>query len=215
VPYPLSADPEAFQVALTLLAIAAILALGNRRLVVVPLMLQYVLVAALLAADASQPVFLIRVTLGVAISTILYITGHHMTRNLAAQHRSTQGEGRVRALFPPRMVALFRLVALLWAMLMAFGLWHAYPVANLPPLLTLAAMVLLLVGPMLAIVSSDPLHVGVGALVLLTGFEAVFLSLETSLLVVALLGTLDVLVALTVSYNCERWLESVLQETGP
>lgn len=212
MPYPLSADLETFQVALTLLVIAALLALGNRRLIVVPLMLQYVLIAALLVTDASQPVFLIRVTLGIAISTILYITGHHMTRALAGRALPDRGQGR--APFPQRMGGLFRLVALFWAMLMAFGLWRAYPVPNLSPLLTLAAMVLLLVGPTLAVVSSDPLHVGVGALVFLTGFEAIYLSLETSLLVVALLGTLDILVALTISYNCERWLEVVMQETA-
>jgi hypothetical protein len=214
MPYPLSADPETYQVAITLVVVAVLLALGNRRLLVVPLMLQYVLVSALLSADISQPIFVIRVTLGAAISTILYITGNHMERTLAGKGVAA-GEGPPARPLPPSMGGFFRLLALAWAMLMAFGLWNAYPLTNLPALLTLTAFVLLTLGVTLALVSPDPLHIGVGCLMLLTGFEAVYLSLEASLLVVALLGLLDILIALAISYNCEQWLDAIAEEALP
>ncbi len=196
-----------------LLVVVALLAWGDRRLVAVPLMLQYVLAGVLLSPDISQPLFLIRVTLGIAVSVIVHITGRHMVHVLMAEgplraERGTAAQPKARR----DMGELFRVVALLWSLLMAFGLWHAYPLTGIPPMLAFAALALLLVGATLALVSSDPLFVGVGALVLLAGFEIFYLSFETSLLVVALLGALDILLALVVSYSCERWVEASLQE---
>ncbi len=215
MPQPLTANAETYQVAITLAVMAALLALGNRRMLVVPLMLQYVLVSVLLSPDISQPLFIIRATLGVAISTILYITGNHMERTLSRRRAANGGTASAQPWLSLGMGPLFRLLALAWGMLMAFGLWKTYPLPDMPVLLVLTAAALLTVGATLTLVSADPLHIGVGCLILLTGFEAVFLSLEASLLVVAILGMLDILIALAVSYNCERWLEAVTEEVAP
>jgi hypothetical protein len=211
----LSANPEILRVAVTMAVMATLLALGNRRLVVVPLMLQYVLVGTLVGGEITEPIFIIRVTLGVAISTIIYITSVHMDQALGAR-RSLALAGRASPpALPLGMGRGFRLLALALAMLMGYGLWDAYPWGSVPPHMALAACMLLAAGLALALISTDPLYLGIGAWLLLSGFETVYLSLEASLLVVALLGMLDILVALAVSFGCESWLDVFAQEPSP
>jgi hypothetical protein len=54
--------------------------------------------------------------------------------------------------------------------------------------------------------STDPLRMGIGLLVFINSLEALYLTLESSLLVVALTGLLDILVALAIAYASESWL---------
>lgn len=201
MPAPVGAASEVYRVVISLAALTAMLALASRRTLVVPLMLQYVLVATLSGADLADPIFFLRLTLGAAISIIVYITGAHLDKGLADADPGRLPRGLGRS---------FSLVAMAWAMLTALGVWNAYPLTNLSASLVLAAYTLVLVGATMTMVSADPVRMGVGALLLLSGVEAVYLTLEPSLLVVALMGILSILVALAVSYGSESWLDAAL-----
>ncbi len=215
MPTLLSIHPEILRVAVTVGVMAVLLALSNRRLIVVPLMLQYVLVATLVGSELTQPIFIIRLTLGVAISTIIFITSAHMQQALDDRQTTDVGRRIARPSFPLSMGRGFRLLTLALAMLMAYGLWDAYAWGTVPADVALAACMLLAIGLALALISTDPLYLGVGALILLSGFETIYLYLEASLLVVALLGMLDILVAMAVSFGCESWLDAFVQKETP
>jgi hypothetical protein len=65
------------------------------------------------------------------------------------------------------------------------------------------------VGLVLMIAGIDPLRAGIGLLVLLNGFQALYAFLEHSLLVIGMLGVLDLLVALGIAVCTEFWLQSI------
>jgi hypothetical protein len=200
MPASLTGDPEILRVVITLAVTGAMLAIASPRLLMVPLVLQYVLVATLLRGGPGDPIFIIRIALGAAISTIVYITGSHVESARAASEAGA---------FPRGVGRGFRLVALAWAVLVAFGLWSAYPLGTIPGSLALSAYVLIAVGATLALIGADPLRMGVGVLLLLSGFEGVYLTLETGLVALALLGIVEILVALAVSYGTESWLTAI------
>ena len=215
MPDLLSLPPEILRVAITIGVMAVLLAFSNRRLFVVPLMLQYVLVATLVGSQLADPIFIIRVTLGVAIATIVFITGNHMEQALGDRRAPDVARDTPRPALPLGMGGAFRLLTLALAMLMAYGLWDAYPWETVPAHLALAACMLLAIGLALALISTDPLYLGIGTLILLSGFATAYLHLEASLLAVALLGMLDILVALAVSFGCESWLSTFALEETP
>jgi hypothetical protein len=178
----------------------------------VPLIVQYVLVAAIVGSGLTDPPFGIRLTLGLAISAILYNTANRMEGLLerASADAGTPAAPAIRDIGP-----VFRLLALLLGALLAFGIWSSAPASALSNTESLAAYWLGAVGLCLVLVSSDPLRMGVGILVLTNGFEVAYLSLETSLLVVASMGLVDILIALAVAYVNENWLESVEGSVRP
>lgn len=206
MPVSLAAAPEVQRVLVTLVAATVMLALASERTLVVPLALQYTLVALLLTREVTSPLFAMRAILTVAISANVYITGSHMEQALHSARSARQPRGMGRA---------YRLAALAWALMIAFGLWYGYPLLHLPRTLTLAAYALMMVGATCALVSTDPLRMGAGALLLLAGFEAILLSLESSLVVVALFGMLEIVLALAVSFASERWIEVLLGGGAP
>jgi len=113
------------------------------------------------------------------------------------------------------MGPLFQLVAMALGVLMAVGFWTRDPLPALQPAMTLTALWLGAVGVMMALIGSDPLRLGIGALVCINAFQEVYLALEPSLLIVALTGVLEILLALAVAYASERWLLVALQEEAP
>jgi hypothetical protein len=212
MPNLLVLDPQLLRTAVTLIAITGLLALNNRRLIIVPLLVQYVLVASLVSYQIAEPLFAIRLTLGGAIAAILYITANRL-ESLREDPASPALAGGLKGIPLVRgMGATFRLLALALGALLAFGFWSGTSFSNLASPLSLTALWLGAVGLCLLIVSTDPLHIGIGLLIFVNGVEAIYLSLESSLLVVASLGLVDILIALAIAYISENWIESISGE---
>lgn len=211
--------PATVWIALAMLSLP--LAFDNRRFACLVLLAQYVLFALLLAPQLYTPVVLARLSLGVGICAILYITASRLQR--AAHDVSSdaliarQGAPTIMARPKQRIVrVLFNLSALALAGLLAYSLWSAYPLTLVPPAFSLASYWIVGMGLMTTLVSNDPWRRGVGLLLLVSGGESLYLSLERGLLIMGLLSIIDVMLALAVVYIGEVWLEaSRYQGTAP
>lgn len=202
---------QVLQAAMTLTVATVLLALNDRRLLMVPVALQYVLVASLMGPSVGLPLFGIRLTMGLAISAILYITASRMEKLLGQPVRRRPGNTSPRTPLL-QMGPVFRVLAYALAALLAVGLWNSYPLPSVPAGLQLSAVWLLAVGGSIVLTSADPLRIGVGILVAINGFEAAYLTLESSLLIVALTGLVDLVITLAIAYASDRWIESTMGE---
>ncbi|MBC7234644.1 MAG: hypothetical protein H5T69_02295 [Chloroflexi bacterium] len=194
---------SANQIVLGLVALSAfMLVIEDRRIVLIPLVAQYILLAVLSSSVLYRPVMWVRWGLGIAIGLLLYITASHMQRRQIASLA-----GRSRPL--PSMGFLFRIFSFALSALAAYGLWRAYPSSSIPPESNLAGYLLMIVGIVMMISGVGPLRAGLGVLVFMNGFEAWYFFLERSLLAGALLGALDILAALGIVVCTESWLQVV------
>lgn len=204
---------QVLQAAMTLAVATVLFALSDRRLLMVPVALQYVLVASLMGPAVGLPLFGIRLTMGLAISAILYITATRMERFLGQPVRQRTGNTSPRTALR-QMGTVFRVLAYALAALLAVGLWNSYPLPAVPAALQLSAVWLLAVGGSIVLTSADPLRIGVGILVAINGFQAAYLTLESSLLIVALTGLVDLVITLAIAYASDRWIESISGEVA-
>ena len=123
----------------------------------------------------------------------------------------TESRGRLVPPFAQHIVSVgmspsFRILVVALGAAGAYGLWQAYPIALLPSQINLACYWLLVTGLLLAATSQDPLRTGVALLTLLNGFETGYYTLNTSLMLVGLIGTAEILIALATANASERWL---------
>jgi hypothetical protein len=125
----------------------------------------------------------------------------------------TESSGRVIPPFAEHIASVgtspsFRILVVALGAAGAYGLWQAYPIPLLPSQINLACYWLLATGLLLAATSQDPLRTGVALLTLLNGFETGYYTLNTSLMLVGLIGTAEILIALATANASERWLTS-------
>jgi len=215
---------EPWQAALLIaLASASLLLVEERRLSVVPLLVQYLLLGPLLGSQIRRPVLLTRVGLGIAVCLILLVTAMHVQRKLGlVAHPPGKGNELQRGSVGPAprgashagMGLAFRLMVMALGGLVAYGMWRAYPLAAVPVEISLAAYWLLSMGLLVALTSVDPLRTGLGILTVINGFEGIYLYLQESLAVIGLLGMVNILLALGIATCSETWLESLEGEAA-
>jgi len=198
------------QIAIGLTVVSVLLlAVEERRLSLLPLLIQYLLLGSLVAAAVFSYIMLVRIAVGVAICLMLYISASHVEHTLA----DLAARGAQRTLgISSDIGTLFRLATLVVGGLIAYGLWRAYPLPDLSSELGLACYWLIVIGLLMALTSSDPLRVGYGVLTLLNGFSCFYIFLEQSLLVIGLIGFIDIIAALAVVVGTEAWLLSLERE---
>ena len=156
------------EVAIALAVVSVmLLAVEERRLALLPLLVQYLLLGSLVAAAVFSYIMLVRIAVGMAIFLMLYISAGHVEHALAK--RSTREVRRPLGISSD-IGTLFRLATLVVGGLAAYGLWRSYPLPDLPSELGLASYWLMVIGLLMAVTSSDPLRVGYGVLTLLNGF---------------------------------------------
>lgn len=212
------------QVALVVAAASAsLLVIEERRLSLLPLLMQYLLAGPLASSGIYRPVIFARIGLGVAVCLILYVTARHVQRELDALARSPANGNKIwhvpialalRSTGFTGMRVVFRLALVALAGLAAFGIWRAYPLTSVPASINLTGYWLVSIGLLLTLTSVDPLRMGFGVLTFVNGFEGIYLYLEQSLVVIGLLGVLNILVALAIATCSESWLESLRAETS-
>ena len=211
------------------------MAIEERRVSVFAFLGQYALLSLLLAGCVYQPVAALKGAIGVPISIILYISASHVEYRLREVRTALKEKGneeptgwgralrerirksRPRGAFEERdnlpamqvsltgMSSSFRILVVALGAVGAYGLWHAYPIMLLSSQVSLACYFLLANGLLLAATSQDPLRIGIGLLTLLNGFEIAYYTLNTSLMLVGLMGAGEILIALAASNAAERW----------
>ncbi len=197
---------------LGLLVAASILVLTNSwRLRFLALLAQYLGVAALLTQIVVWQVVLVRLIVGLGIVGILLLTSRELTGAFPWQRRllplgldfsaplpalSGLWRAEYSADYPFRAVAV--IMALVAAASLAGQPNPLFP--GLMPDLKMAGYLLGGLGLFSLGLSEEPLRAGLGLLTLLTGFEMLYLVVEPSLAIVALLAVVDFAVTLAVSY---------------
>jgi hypothetical protein len=195
-----------------LLVAASLLVMAlSWRLRVAALAVQYVGVAVLLTQIVIWQVAVVRLIVGAGIVGILVLTGREMTGAFPWQRRmplpadgSMAPLSVLASLWKTQFSAdfPFRAVAVAMAIVAAASLAGQPNVLlpGLPPDLKMAGYLLCGLGLFSLGLSEEPLRAGMSLLTLLSGFEMLYVVVESSLAVVALLAVVDFAVALAVSY---------------
>lgn len=164
------------------------------------LALQYLTLGFVLSRLIRPEIAFAKVLVGLFVSLMLYLSARQ-----SGWRRQTSG---LRALFGQRSVAgeafppgrAFRLMALLLAAVAAISMSQTYPLSNLPAAASMAVYWLVIIGLLILILSENPLKAGQGLLTAFTGFELFFATIESSLLMIGLLGIVNLLLAMTTGY---------------
>lgn len=182
-----------------LLTGAVILVLRDWRLNLWALIAQFVLVGVLLARVMPLRVALIKVIVGGMACVILYLTARraHWGQDVAAsaEHESPLAEREVFS-----MDVWFRILIVLLAGVVSYALGTGHPFGDQQQGISQACYWLLAVGLLTVVLTRDPFKVGLGLLTFQAGFGILLASFEQSLSVAALVGAVNLLIALGVSY---------------
>ncbi|HET7087095.1 MAG TPA: hypothetical protein VFL17_00445 [Anaerolineae bacterium] len=176
---------------------------------------EYLLIGALLivAQIDGFPVVLaiVKSLVGVMIVPALYISARRARWGKSASDADEDGEAPARRFAWLRApgLALHTIVAVLGAAV-ALSLALRSPVQFITPQsaardLTIAVFVLFAQGTLNVALSENPLKVGLGLLTVIAGFELLYTPVEPTLLIVALLGVVNLLIALAFSYLIAAW----------
>jgi len=156
----------------------------------------YLALAALNLETLYAPVSLVRIAVGVATSLILAVTAWQQTRHTSSV-ASNSG-------LSARGGFLFRSLVLILAVSLIYGLYQeAY--FSIPNDLSIIFYALIIVGILLILTSVDLLRKGLGLIILLCGFESLYLSLEPGLLVITLISIIDIFLVVAISYLSMIW----------
>jgi len=163
----------------------------DRRVALLGLLGCYVWMATQMRYDIYRPVALVRLGLGALVCLMLYVTAGHV-------EAAARAEGR-----PVEMNLLFRAMAAVLAGLLAWGVWTRFPMSLVPESLGLASYWLALDGIIMMLMGGEPLAMGLGLMTLVCAFEGVYLYGEQGLIATALIGVLDVAIAMAISVLAE------------
>jgi hypothetical protein len=207
-------------VGVVLIVLSALHAAEGRRSAVFAVLAQYLFVGFMLSSQLYTAVVLVRLALALGICAMMAISAGHVDRQLARAPFPAEPSAHPatwRTEWSRRQTArfLFNLPALGLAGLAAYGIWRAYPLDVVPTSMNLVGYWLVALGLVLSLASLDPLRRGLGLLVIVSGFEGLYLTVERSLLAVGLLSIVDMLLALAIVYTAENWLGSLRDEAIP
>ncbi|MHB1356527.1 MAG: hypothetical protein ACYCZF_11180 [Anaerolineae bacterium] len=177
---------------------AVLLIIDDRRVALLPLLLQYILLAFFIGPRVYGPLVLVRSGLGVAICLIILITAIHAQRTLPQTPRAGS----------KTLGLVYRLLVIVFGGLITFGMWSSDLLPQLSSIDSFTSFGLIIMGLLAAASSSDPLRIGIGILTCLNGFETAFVLLQQGFLVIGLWGLVDILLVLAIVAGTESWLEA-------
>ncbi len=196
-----------YMVAALAVASALVLVLDDRRLSLLCLLVQYILLGILVSPHIYRPLVFIRIGLGAVVCLMLYITATRVQSSLDPEGHPEghDGDGETGA----GQSLAFRLLVVALGGFIAYGLWQAYSLNSVPTELALTTYWLVTIGILMLLINREPLRQGMGLLVALSGFEALYMLWQESFVVISILGMFNLLVALAIAFCAEAWLESV------
>ncbi|HEY4689571.1 MAG TPA: hypothetical protein VIK33_09680 [Anaerolineae bacterium] len=204
-------------VLIALVATAGLLVIvADWRLLNLLLGVQFLLIGALLIVSQIEgfPIELaiVKALVGVMTVPVLYISSRRARwgRDPDEEDEEDLGEPRPRFVWLRAPGLALRAIVALLGMAVALSLALRSPIQFLTPPaaardITIAAFALISQGLMNLALNENPLKVGLGLLSVTAGFEVFYTPAEPTLVVVALLGIFNLLIALAMSYLIAAW----------
>ena len=199
-----------------LITASSILIARDWRLLILALLAQYILVGMLLSRLVRPDIAVLSVLIGAFICSILYLSARQVAVNplsvygvtletssgkwrpLSAVKSYLIGTDRVRG--PAATGTAFRVFVTLLIILVTLSVSNSFPLPNLTRGMTIGVYWLILAGLIMLTLTENPMKAGVGLLTVLTGFGLFYTTLERSLLLTGLWGTVSLLIALAIGY---------------
>jgi phosphate/sulfate permease len=183
-----------------LLTSTVIVVLKDWRLNLWALIAQFVLVGVLLAWVMPLRVALIKVIVGGIACVILYLTARrvHWGQDQTGTGEHNESQLAEREVFS--MDLWFRILIAILAAVVSYALGTRHPFADQQQGISQACYWLLGMGLLTVVLARDSFKVGLGLLTFQSGFGILLASFEQSLSVAALVGAVDLLIALGISY---------------
>lgn len=186
------------------------------RFLIFALLAQYVLVGFLLAWLVRPDIAVLSVLVGAFVCPILYLSARQIAVNplsVSALDPVKDGRGWWQKLSwhsilgdrdfsrrPSSTGTGFRIFVTLLIILVAVTVSESFPLPDLPHTVSMAVYWLILAGLVILILTEDPMKAGHGLFTAFSGFGLLYTTLESSLLLTGLWGTVSLLIALAVGY---------------
>lgn len=193
---------------------STILLTKDWRILIMALLAQYVLVGIMLLRLVRPDIAVLKILIGAFICPILFLSA----RQISVRATSTVADkpwsfsfsrwrrlsGRVSPLTsqysstPTGLV--FRILVGLIMILVTLTISSSFPLPGLATSVTTAVYWLVLAGLVTLVITEDPMKAGHGLFTVLIGFDLFYATLESSLLLTGLWGSVNLLIALAVGY---------------
>lgn len=185
-----------------LASVAVVMLVSDWRVSLLALAGQYILVAILLSTLIPLQIAAVRMIAGGMVATMFYITARRVYSRKRRQQRTPEEmpffDEPVRGVF--WMNLPFRIIALALVALSVIALSGQFVLLNAPTLFWVTGLWLALGGLVTIALTRDALKLGMGLLFFTSGFGIIYLSIDNSLLIYALLVISDLVIALAVSH---------------
>ena len=199
-----------------LITAGIILIARDWRLLLLALLAQYILIGMLLTRLVRPDIAVLNVLIGAFICPILYLSARQVAVNPLSVYDVTQitsarkwwslpviksfllGTDRTRGRAATGLA--FRVAVTLLMILVTLSVSNSFPLPNLTRGITIGVYWLVLAGLITLTLTENPMKAGHGLLTALTGFGLFYTTLESSLLLTGLWGTVNLLIALAIGY---------------
>lgn len=194
-----------FQLLIGLLfSVAVVMLIADWRISLFALAAQYVLVAILLSTLIPLQIAAVRMIAGGLVATMFYITARRVKTRRRRQRARPPAQDNPFYDEPVRgefwMNLPFRIIALALVALSVIALSGQFVLLNAPTLFWVTGLWLATGGLVTIALTRDALKLGMGLLFFTSGFGIIYLSIDNSLLIYALLVIADLVIALAVSH---------------
>jgi hypothetical protein len=170
------------------------------RLNITALTIQYFFVVLLLTRQIRMEVAAVKGLIGWMICMVFYVT----ERRVASVQHDQAKRANTPSLSDRRWTmsarGSFSLLAGILVGVVAYTAALRIPLPEVAPDISLACYILVSFGILLIGLSETPMKVGLGTLMVISGFDLFYVALEPSLAVAGLLGAVSFIVALVTSY---------------
>lgn len=184
-----------------LLTVAVVVLIADWRASLLALAVQYVVVAILLSTLIPLQIAAVRMIAGGLVAIMFYITARRVQRRRRGQRAPDEPlliDEPTRGVFWTNLP--FRLIGLALVALSVVAMSGQFVLLNAPLLFWVTGLWLAGGGLLTIALTRDALKLGMGLLFFTSGFGIIYLSIDNSLLIYALLVIADLVIALAISH---------------
>lgn len=184
------------------IAVGIVVLVSDWRFSLVALALQYILVAVLLSTLIPLQIAAVRMIAGGLVALMFYITARRVQpgrrRSREPMQSSEEGVLTPRAIFWTNLP--FRFIGLALVAVGVVAASDQIVLLNAPLLFWVTGLWLSMGGLLTIALTRDALKLGMGLLFFTSGFGIIYLSIDNSLVIYALLVIADLVIALAISH---------------
>lgn len=184
-----------------LIAVGIVVLVSDWRLSLVALALQYLFVAILLSTLIPLQIAAVRMIAGGLVALMFYITAR---RTQPGRRHGGGAQGSASGVLTPRAIFWtnlpFRFIGLALVVVSVIAASDQFVLLNAPLLFWVTGLWLTMGGLLTIALTRDALKLGMGLLFFTSGFGIIYLSIDNSLVIYALLVIADLVIALAVSH---------------